>query len=535
MASPARPAAAFGLPPDARCSYDQPRRREDERLVRTFVAAAYGQPPPQQQQQDGGFYPKDAVMAAVEECMRKQADALLHSLDGIGGRLSQLELYCYKLERSIGELRSDVMDYHGESTANFRCIDKNLRQVHKSLQVLQDRQDLAETPKELSKLQIAHEAPSQKGEATTGFSMLAPRENDHSTQQAPNHEVTLLPLHQVNGMQSPAAVQVQTSNGFVLQHLVPVTLSTQHDQQQLNQAPVYYVQSPDHAKSTEGKALEPLVQVVQPLIHNPEAMVQVELPQKSSQATELYPQPQNHRLQMPTQQVDSHTWHPQQPMVQQQQYIIQQVSRHIAQQQSSSPQSQSAQATPVFPPFSSPKPASSNTEPITRSMAGQPPYSSSQQQQQHEVAHSFYGHGNTILLPVADHNAQHQQPQSVQLHSQGPCPPQPSKPSHCSVASYAVQGNGQTYSSTYKNPSNCPATVVALLPQPPATASMAYHPLGPQVVHSHPFGNMVETASVVGYPRDQVEILPVVTAAQPVMVDKLNAGSNVTSPREWSA
>ena len=100
---------------------------QDERLVRTFVAAAYGQPQPPQQ--DGGFYPKDAVMAAVEECMRKQADALLHSLDGIGGRLSQLEVYCYKLERSIGELRSDVMDYHGESTANFRCIDKNLRQV----------------------------------------------------------------------------------------------------------------------------------------------------------------------------------------------------------------------------------------------------------------------------------------------------------------------------------------------------------------------------------------------------------------------
>ncbi|CAD6237521.1 unnamed protein product [Miscanthus lutarioriparius] len=528
MASPARPAAAsvsvsgaFGLPPDVRCSYDQPRRREDERLVRTFVAA-YGHPP--QQQQNGGFYPKDAVMAAVEEGMRKQADSLLHSLDGIGGRLSQLEVYCYKLERSIGELRSDVMDYHGESTANFRCIDKNLRQVHKSLQVLQDRQDLAETPKELSKLQLAHDAPSQKGEAT-GFSMLAPRENDHSSTQAPKHEVALLPLHQVNGMQSPAALHVQTSNGFVLQHLVPVTLSTQHDQQQLNQAPVYYVQSPDHAKSTESKAVELLVQVVQPLVHNPEAMVQVELPQKSSQATELYPQPQSHRLQMPTQQVDSHTWHPQQPMVQQQQYIIQQVSRHMAQQQSSSP------------PFSSPKPASSNTEPITRSVAGQTPYSSSQQQQQqHEVAHSFYGQGNTVLLPVADHNAQHQQPQSVvQLQSQGPCPPQPSKPSHCSVASFAVQGNGQTYSSTYKNPSNCPATVVALLPQPPATASMAYHPLGPQVVHNHPFRNMVETASVVGYPRDQIEILPVVTAAQPVMVDKLNAGSNVTSPREWSA
>ncbi|KAJ1284719.1 hypothetical protein BS78_03G226800 [Paspalum vaginatum] len=532
MASPARPAAAsvsgaFALPPDARCSFDQPRRREglqDERLVRTFVAA-YGQPQPQQ---DGPCYPKDAVMAAVEECMRRQADALLHSLDAVGGRLSQLELYCYKLERSIGELRSDVMDYHGDCTANLRCLDKNLRQVHKSVQALQDRQELADTPTELSKLKIGHEAPSQKSEAA-GFSMLAlPRENDHGA-QAPMQEVALLPLHQVNGVQSPA-VQVQTSNGFVLQHLVPVSLSTQHDQQQLNQgaAPVYYVQSQDHAKSAEGKALEPLVQVVQPLVQNPEAMVAVELPQKSSQASELYPQPQNHRLQMPAQQVDSHTWHSQQPMAQQQQYIIQQVSRQMAQQQSSSPQSQSApQVTPVFPQYCSQKPASANAEPIPRSMTLQPPYSSPQQKHQ-EVAHSFYGQGNTILLPVADHNAQHQQPRS-------PCPPQPSKPSHCSVASYAVQGNGQTYSSTYKNPSNCPATVLAVLPQPPATASMAYHTLGPQLVHNHPFGNMVETASVVGYPRDQVEIIPVVTAAQPAMVDKLNAGSNVTSPREWSA
>ena len=393
------------------------------------------------------------------------------------------------------------------------------------MQILQDRQDLAETPKELSKLQIAHEVPSQKSEAT-GFSMIAPRENDHG-RQVPKHEVALLPIHQVNGMQSPG-VQVQSSNGFVLQHLVPVSLSTQNDQQQLNQAPVYYVQSQDHAKPME----EPLVQVVQPLVQNPEARVAVEQPQKSSHSTELYPQPQNHRPQMPTQQVDSHTWHSQQPMVQQQQYIIQQVPRQIVQQQSSSPQSQSApQVTPLYPSYCSQKPANANSEPISRSVAVQP--YSSPQQKHHEVAHSFYGQGNTILLPVADHNIQQQQPQSLQAHSQGPCP-QTSQPSHCSVASYVVQGNGQTYSSSYKNPSNYPATVVAVLPQPPATAPMAFHHLGPQAVHNHPFGNMVETASVVGYPRDQVDILPVVAAAQSAMVDKLNAGSNVTSPRDWS-
>jgi hypothetical protein len=93
--------------------------QQEKRMVRTFVNVYGGQE----------SYTKEAVMAAVEECMKKQAEGLLHSLEGIGGRLSQLELYCYKLERSIGELRSDVMDYHSEGTVNFRCLEKNLRQV----------------------------------------------------------------------------------------------------------------------------------------------------------------------------------------------------------------------------------------------------------------------------------------------------------------------------------------------------------------------------------------------------------------------
>jgi hypothetical protein len=72
---------------------------------------------------------KKTVTEAIEDCMKKQADNLLQSLDVISGRLSQLELYCYKLERSIGELRSDVMDYHGEANLNFSCLEKNVIEV----------------------------------------------------------------------------------------------------------------------------------------------------------------------------------------------------------------------------------------------------------------------------------------------------------------------------------------------------------------------------------------------------------------------
>lgn len=429
------------------------------------------------------------------------------------------------------------MDYHSEGTVNFRCLEKNLRQVQKAVQILQDKHELAETPKELAKLQIAHELPARTNEATA-LSMLSARENDHSAQVA-KHEVAFVPLHQVNAMQSPA-MPVQSSSGYILQQLVPVSLNTQHDQQQPSQAAVYYMQSQNHVKCTENKPLESVVHVMQPHVQNPEARVAVELPQKSSQAAELYPQPQHHSLQPSAQQVESQAWRSQPHLVQQQQYNIQQVQPQIVQQQTSSPQAQSAQVTLLYPPYCSQKPANTTTDPLPRSLVVQSPYSSPQQKH-HEVVPSFYGQGNTILLPTAEHNIQHQQPQPLQPHSQGSCPPQPSKPSHCSVASYAVQGSGQTYSATYKNPSNFPATVVTVLPQHPASTPMAFHHLAPQVVHNHPFGNMVETASVVGYPLDRVErvTLPVVTAAQPVdsnaMVDQFNAGSNVTSPREWSA
>ncbi|KAI4999646.1 hypothetical protein ZWY2020_004235 [Hordeum vulgare] len=533
--SPARPAAAsvsgaFGLPPDARCSFDQTRRRAEDsqdkrQLVRTFVNV-YGQ--------EG--YPKDAVMAAVEECMRKQAEGLLHSLEGIGGRLSQLELYCYKLERSIGELRSDVMDYHSEGTVNFRCLDKNLRQVQKAVQMLQDKHEPADTAQQLAKLQIAHEFPARTNEATA-LSMLAARENvnDHSTQFT-NPEVSFVPIHQVNAMQSPAMPN-QSSGGYILQQLVPVSLSTQHDQQHPSQAAVYYMQSQNHVNCAENNQSESFVQVMQPQVQNHEARVAVELPQKSSQPMEIYPSMQHHMLQMPAQHHESQAWRSQPPVAQQQHYSVQQVPPQMVQQKTSSPHSQSTpQVTLMYPPYSSQKPANATTEPLPRSLVGQSPYSS-HQQKHHEVMPSFYGQGNTNLLPTAEHNIQHQQPQQLQTQSQASCPPQPSKPSHCSIASYAVQGSGRAYTTTYKNPAECPATVVAVLPQHSAAAPMAFHHLGPQVLHKNPYGSMFETASVVGYPKDLVGsmALPVVTADSSAMVDKLNAGSNVTSPRDWPA
>ncbi|KAL6848660.1 hypothetical protein ACP4OV_021243 [Aristida adscensionis] len=526
MASPARPAAAsvsgaFGLSPDPkRCSFDQALRREsfqDNRLLMSFI-----------KMHEQEKISKEIVTEAIENCMKKQADNLLQSLEVISGRLSQLELYCYKLERSIGELRSDVMDYHAEANGNFQCLEKNVKQVQKSVQILQDKQELAESQRELSKLQIVHEDSAQRSEGTAP-SILMTREND----------LALVPLHQVNAAPSPA-MQFQSCNGVILQQLVPVSLSTQQDQQRSNQATMYCVQSQGPVEHRQAHPLQPAAQAVQPRTQHPQARSLVEVPQMTSQAPEFYLPPQQQWPHQMGQQVQSQTRQPQAQVVQQQQYNnIQQVPAQVVQLQTSSPQAHSApQVTVLYPPYGPQQPACANTEGRTRGMVVQPSYStiSSSQRKHHEVT-PIYVQSSAISVPLAD---QQQQPQHLSTLGNGSFAPQPSKSGLCGIASYAVQGNAQTYNSAYGSPSSNPATVVALLnQQAQASAPMMLHHLGPQPVQNHRV-DMVEKAARMGYSNDQVESIGIRmgAAGKPVdfntMHDRLSSVSHAMAPQTWS-
>uniref|UniRef100_A0A0D9WJP4 DUF1421 domain-containing protein n=1 Tax=Leersia perrieri TaxID=77586 RepID=A0A0D9WJP4_9ORYZ len=529
MASPARPAAASvsgafgGLSADpARCSFDQTLRREgftvagakrelqkldfqDNRLLRSLVNI-----------HEQETYSREIITEAIENCMKKQADNLVNTLDVISGRLSQLELYCYKLERSIGELRSDVMDYHGEANINFRCLEKHVKEVQKSVQVLQDKQEVAETQRELTKLQLLHEESAQKSEGTAP-SVLLTKENDGSMPVA-NHELALVPLHQVNAVQSPA-MQFQSCNGLVLQQLVPVSLSTQQDQQHLNQATMYCMQNQTHVEHRQAQPFQPAPQSVQRHTQNPQPQTVIEVPQVTSQAPEFYLQPQQQWARQTGQQVQPQSRQPQPQVVQQQQYNnIQQVPAQIVQMQTSSPQAQSApHVTLLYPPYGSQQPACANSEPRSRSMGVQPSYStiSSSQRNHHEVA-PIYVQSSTISVPLAEHNLQHQQPQQLQSLCNGSF--KPSKVSLHGAASYTVQGSAQAYNAAYGNLSNNAATVVAVLPQQPqSNAPMVLHHLGPQSVQNHPV-DMAEKVARMSYFKDQAEsmALRMATAGQPV-------------------
>lgn len=112
----------------------------------------------QQMQEDDNLYSE--VVATVERTMKKYADNLLKVLEGMTGRLAQLELVNQRLERSVEEMRADVAHNHSEADERFRFLDNHIQEVHKAVQILRDKQEIAEAQTELVKLQLARKESS---------------------------------------------------------------------------------------------------------------------------------------------------------------------------------------------------------------------------------------------------------------------------------------------------------------------------------------------------------------------------------------
>jgi hypothetical protein len=418
----------------------------------------------------------------------------------------------------------------------FRAVTHNriyfVGQVQKSVQVLQDKQELAETQNELAKLQLVYDDTAQKSEGTAPSVYMA-KENDGSYPGA-KHELALVPLHQVNAMQSPA-MQFQSCNGLILQQLVPVSLSTQQDQQHLNnQSTVYCTQHQSHPEHRQAQTFQPTQQSVQTQPQNLQPQNVIEAPPMSSQAPGFYLQAQHQWPHQTVQDVHLQARQPELQVAQQQQYHnIQQVPAQRVQVQTSSPQAPSApQVTLFYPPYGSQQPACGNTETLSRGMVVQPSYStiSSSQRKHHEVA-PIYVQSNAISVPMAEHNLQHQLSQQFHSPANGSFAPQPSKVDLRGVAPYSVQGSAQAYNTVYGSPPNNAATFVAVLPQQAqVSAPMMLHHLGPQGVQNHPV-DMADKAARMGYLNDQVRM---VTAGQPVEFNPFHDGLSSVGNGAWS-
>ncbi|KAG0487386.1 hypothetical protein HPP92_009481 [Vanilla planifolia] len=82
--------------------------------------------------------------------MRNTLPPVDHTWQVRSGRLTQLELCCYKLERSVGEFRADMIRDQSEADLRMKSLVKRIHEVHRSVQIIRDKQELYETHKELA-------------------------------------------------------------------------------------------------------------------------------------------------------------------------------------------------------------------------------------------------------------------------------------------------------------------------------------------------------------------------------------------------
>ncbi|XP_009395702.2 proline-rich extensin-like protein EPR1 [Musa acuminata AAA Group] len=514
-------------------------------------------------------YSREDIISAVEKCMKKYADNLLRSLDGISGRLSQLEIFCYKLERSLGELRADFLQDQSEKDLKFKSLEKHLQEVHRSVQILRDKQELAETQKELAKLQLVQKESVEKNENAVARSVLDTKKLDDKPDVA-NQQLALVLPHQIS---APAVLPAGTSQPIQpykevpVQHQVPVSPDIQQDQILMNQAGKYHLR---HQTLPQDQCSQPM---------------QYEL-----HYVQARPQFQNNPIQAPPQQPPIANQN-QPPSLPRQQLLPPQPGHPMPQQvvKLQQPASQAqiiTQTPPSYPPYPS-QPVNPVPETFPGSMPMQVPNPTVLQSggiRPEVLPFGYGGTGSSVSQPPPLHNMQlpvvsqppplhnmqqqmqlpavsqppplHNMQQQMQLPavsqppplhnmqqqmqppvSQNSIGPQFGKGGYMGSATYPpTPYNPQAYHPAYSYPpSNLPAS--RNQQGPPSNGPAPHYET--RLMRNHPYGDMIEKAIGMGYDGNQVMSLVqrMAETGQPMdfnsLLDRLNGQAAGATPRAW--
>ncbi|XP_010242911.1 PREDICTED: RNA polymerase II degradation factor 1 [Nelumbo nucifera] len=491
-------------------------------------------------QQEESF--NQEVIATVERTMKKYADNLLRFLEGISGRLQQLELYCYNLEKSVGEMRSDLERDNNEANSKLKSLEKHVQEVHRSVQILRDKQELAETQKELAKLQLAHKESSTNGhlqhkEDGGAPSASGPKKTDNVPVPEVQNQLALALPQQVAPSLSPPTRPVEPP-----QPMAPPSQAPPQNVHVQTQPNAYY--------SPQNQLPNPPPQTQS---HTQDQYLPVDSQYQRPQMQEVPRQPQQ----------------PVQPQMSQAQQIPpfpsyqQQWPQQFPRQQPQQPSLQAEvrpQTTPVYPPYLPTQPANPSPEPFLGSMPMQVPFSGIPQPGVSRAESMVYGYnaaGRTTVQqqPPLQHNMQQQpQPQTSQstfgahLSSGTGAYPgagaQPTQPQGQRSMIYDGEGGRapHTLPPHYTQGSYTPGPVSLHNPQVPAGSSnIMPRPRSPShMMRNHVYAELIEKAVSMGYVREHVAsvIHRLEESGQPVdfnsVLDRLNVQPSVGYQRGWS-
>ncbi|XP_059294182.1 uncharacterized protein LOC132047231 isoform X1 [Lycium ferocissimum] len=104
-----------------------------------------------------------SLLSEIDHTVKKYTDSLLHAMEGVSARLSQLETRSRQIDNSVDELRLSVGNNHGVTDGKLRQLENILTQVQDGVQVIKDKQDIMDAQLKLMKSQ----APKVEQQAET--------------------------------------------------------------------------------------------------------------------------------------------------------------------------------------------------------------------------------------------------------------------------------------------------------------------------------------------------------------------------------
>nr|XP_043637858.1 glutenin, high molecular weight subunit DX5 [Erigeron canadensis] len=237
------------------------------RMARTSVFPTSSYSPPD----ESGS--QEVIILAVERSMKKYTDNLMRFLEGLSSRLSQLELYCYNLDKSIGEMRSDLTRDHEESDAKLKFLEKHVQEVHRSVQILRDKQELADTQKELAKLQLAQKESSSSHNSQQNEDRSSTPDNKKNDNAADSH-----------GQQLALVLPSQVA-------APPAAPLPQRVAQPMSQPQGYYMPPPGPTQLNQSQYPQSQVPPGQPQLQQQPPQIQSMPPYQQQWAQQMQPQP----------------------------------------------------------------------------------------------------------------------------------------------------------------------------------------------------------------------------------------------------
>ncbi|KAK4752681.1 hypothetical protein SAY87_021479 [Trapa incisa] len=96
-----------------------------------------------------------SIVSEIDQTMKKHIDNVLHALDTVSARLTQLESRTRNLENSVDDLKLAAETNHGNMDGKMTLLENILREVQNKVLVIKDKHEVMEGQLQLTKLPIS--------------------------------------------------------------------------------------------------------------------------------------------------------------------------------------------------------------------------------------------------------------------------------------------------------------------------------------------------------------------------------------------